>query len=104
MNNRPEVVTTRSVFGAPCWVSLTTRDLAATQEFYGAVFGWQWRQGSLGDHFRVASADGVPVAGVAGVAAMWQMAVAWTPYFAVIGADEAVGRVRERGGTVAVGP
>ncbi|MET8979579.1 VOC family protein [Streptomyces sp. NPDC004539] len=104
MNNRPEVVTTRSVFGAPCWVSLTTRDLAATQEFYGAVFGWQWRQGSLGDHFRVASADGVPVAGIAGVAAMWQMAVAWTPYFAVIGADEAVGRVRERGGTVAVGP
>ncbi|QNP68447.1 VOC family protein [Streptomyces roseirectus] len=104
MNHRPEVVTTRSVFGAPCWVSLTTRDLTDTQDFYAAVFGWEWRQGSLGDHFRVASADGVPVAGLAGVAAMWQMAVAWTPYFAVIGADEAVGRVRERGGTVAVGP
>ncbi|CAM5442968.1 hypothetical protein SFUMM280S_00292 [Streptomyces fumanus] len=35
---------------------------------------------------------------------MWQMAVAWTPYFAVTSADQAAGRVQERGGTSAVGP
>ncbi|WP_367325472.1 VOC family protein [Streptomyces sp. HUAS ZL42] len=99
-----EIVSTHSVFGAPCWVSLTSRDLEATQDFYGAVFGWRWRRGKLGDRFRIALANGVPVAGIAAVASMWQMAVAWTPYFAVPSADDAVARARERGGTVAVGP
>jgi predicted enzyme related to lactoylglutathione lyase len=99
-----DVVLTRSVFGAPCWVSLTSRDPHATQDFYRAVLGWQYRPARLGDRFRTALADGVPVAGIAGVATVWQMAVAWTPYFAVANADEAVDRVRERGGTVAVGP
>ncbi|MDL2076137.1 VOC family protein [Streptomyces sp. GXMU-J15] len=98
------VVSTHSVYGAPCWVSLTSRDLETTQDFYSAVLGWRWRTGKLGDRFRIALADGVPVAGIAAVASMWQMAVAWTPYFAVRSADEAVSRVQERGGTSAVGP
>ncbi|MGW5232361.1 VOC family protein [Streptomyces nodosus] len=97
-------VPSRSVFGAPCWVSLTTRDLKAAESFYGAVLGWQWRPDSMGDRFRVAQADGVPVAQIAAVASMWQTAVAWTPYFAVASADEAAARCRERGGTTAVGP
>ncbi|WP_161226666.1 VOC family protein [Streptomyces sp. SID8352] len=95
---------THSVFGAPCWVSLTSRDLAATEEFYSAVLGWRWRPAGLGDPFRIALADRTPVAGIAAVASMWQMAVAWTPYFAARSADEAVSRVQERGGTTAVGP
>ncbi|MFF4749056.1 VOC family protein [Streptomyces sp. NPDC002514] len=99
-----DAVFSRSVFGAPCWVSLSSRDLSATQDFYGAVLGWQWREARLGDRFRTALADGVPVAGIAGVASLWHMAVAWTPYFAVTDADVAVARVRERGGTAAVGP
>ncbi|MCX3061672.1 VOC family protein [Streptomyces beihaiensis] len=99
-----EVVYAGSVFGAPCWVSLTGRDLEATQEFYGAVLGWRWRRASLGDRFRIALADAVPVAGVAAVATTWQIAVAWTPYFAVPDADEAAARAQARGGTVAVGP
>ncbi|MEU9993312.1 VOC family protein [Streptomyces sp. NPDC007971] len=99
-----DVISTHSVFGAPCWVSLTSRDLEATQEFYSALLGWRWRGAKLGEHFRIALADGVPVAGIAAVAAMWQMAVAWTPYFAVQNADEAASRARERGGTAAVGP
>ncbi|MFD9002216.1 VOC family protein [Streptomyces sp. NPDC059582] len=98
------VLSTDSVFGAPCWVSLTSRDVEATEEFYAAVLGWQWRRAKLGDRFRIALVDRVPVAGIAAVADMWQMAVAWTPYFAVRSADEAVSRVRERGGTSAVGP
>ncbi|GGJ26433.1 VOC family protein [Streptomyces brasiliensis] len=99
-----DVVSTHSVFGSPCWVSLTSRDLQTTEDFYTAVLGWRWRSVKLGDHFRIALANSVPVAGVAAVAAMWQMAVAWTPYFAVPDADEAVSRARERGGTTAVGP
>lgn len=99
-----EVFSTHSVYGAPCWVSLTSRDVRTTEEFYGAVLGWEWRPMRLGDRFRVALADGRPVAGIAAVAGMWQMAVAWTPYFAVRSADEAAARVQERGGTTAVGP
>ncbi|HET9381598.1 MAG TPA: VOC family protein [Streptomyces sp.] len=98
------VVSTQSVFGAPCWVSLTSRDLRTTEEFYGAVLGWEWRMGKLGEHFRIALSGGAPVAGIAAIASMWHMAVAWTPYFAVPSADEAVSRVTERGGTAAVGP
>lgn len=61
-----DVVSTPSVFGAPCWVSLTSRDLDSTLDFYGAVLGWQWRNARLGDRFRTALADGVPVAGSQG--------------------------------------
>ncbi|OIJ64578.1 VOC family protein [Streptomyces mangrovisoli] len=99
-----DFMSTPSMFGAPCWVSLTSRDLEATMDFYHALLGWTWRPARLGEHFRVALSDGRPVAGIAAVAAMWQMAVAWTPYFAVPSANEAASRVRERGGTVAVGP
>ncbi|MBW8739051.1 MAG: VOC family protein [Streptomyces turgidiscabies] len=99
-----DLVSTHSVFGAPCWVSLTSRDLRATEAFYSAVLGWRWRSARLGDRFRVALVDGTPVAGMAGVASVWQMVVAWTPYFAVPSADDAVARARERGGTAAVGP
>ncbi|MFI0516104.1 putative enzyme related to lactoylglutathione lyase [Streptomyces canus] len=99
-----DVVSDHPVFGAPCWVSLTSRDQQTTEDFYGAVLGWEWKPAKLGERFRVALADGTPVAGIAAVASMWQMAVAWTPYFAVPSADEAVARVQERGGTLAVGP
>ncbi|MDN3029161.1 VOC family protein [Streptomyces sp. S.PB5] len=99
-----DVVSTHSVFGAPCWVSLTSRDQETAEEFYTAVLGWEWRPAKLGDRFRVAVVDETPVAGIAVVASMWRMAVAWTPYFAVPSADEAVARAQERGGTAAVGP
>jgi predicted enzyme related to lactoylglutathione lyase len=96
--------TTQAVSGAPGWVSLTSHDLANTQAFYTAVLGWGWRTIKLGDLFRVAEVDGVPVAGVAAVAGQWRMAVSWTAYFAVESADETASRIQERGGTLAVGP
>ncbi|MFB9586070.1 VOC family protein [Streptomyces goshikiensis] len=97
-------ISTKDVFGAPCWVSLMARDLDAAQRFYGAVVGWKFRAARLGDAFSVAEADGVPVAGIGALAADLAMAVAWTPYFAVDDADVAADRIRERSGTIAVGP
>jgi predicted enzyme related to lactoylglutathione lyase len=96
--------TSDALAGSPCWVSLTSRDLEATQAFYTAVLGWRWRGVKLGGQFRVAEVDGVPVAGVAAVAGQWRMKVDWTAYFAVESADETASRVQERGGTLAVGP
>ncbi|MER7518403.1 VOC family protein [Streptomyces sp. NPDC126499] len=90
--------------GAPCWLSLAARDLGAAEEFYGAVLGWTFRHGSLGHGFSVGERDGVPVGGIGELAVRMSMPVAWTPYFAVADADEAVARIRERSGTVGVGP
>ncbi|MGW5848829.1 VOC family protein [Streptomyces sp. NPDC055254] len=81
-----------------------TRDLVAAQRFYGAVVGWQFRRTRLGAGFSVAELDGVPVAGVGALAGDLAVPVAWTPYFAVDDADVAVDRIRERTGTIAVGP
>jgi predicted enzyme related to lactoylglutathione lyase len=92
------------VFGAPCWVSLMARDLGASQEFYGGVLGWEFRRGRLGDDFSVAVLDGGPVAGIGALAPALRVAVSWTPYFATADADVAAARIRERSGTVAVGP
>jgi hypothetical protein len=40
----------------------TSRDLEATQDFYGAVLGWKCRNARLSDRFPTAPTDGVPVA------------------------------------------
>lgn len=89
---------------APCWVNLMTRDLESAQEFYGPVMGWTFRPGKLGQEFSVARRGDVPVAGIGAVATTFSVAVAWTPYFSVQDADAAAARIRERSGTVAVGP
>ncbi|MDD9380405.1 VOC family protein [Streptomyces sp. ZAF1911] len=80
------------------------RDLRAAENFYGAVLGWTFRKGGLGQAFSVAEVDGVPVAGIGAVAGEFAVPVAWTAYFAVDDADAAVARIRDRGGTVGVGP
>ncbi|GGP52112.1 VOC family protein [Streptomyces abikoensis] len=90
--------------GQPCWVSLLTADLKASQDFYAAVLGWTFRAGSFGEGFSVAISDGKPVAGLSDAASSLGVAVSWTSYFAVDDADMVAARVRERGGTVAVGP
>ncbi|MGW0120596.1 VOC family protein [Streptomyces sp. NPDC003327] len=95
---------TAEAVGAPCWLSLAARDLDAAKRFYGAVLGWSFRPGGLGEHYVVGERDGVPVAGIGAVAAELALPVAWTVFFAVDDADAAVGRIRERGGTVGVGP
>lgn len=100
----PGMTSSDQKFGAPCWVSLMARDLGASQHFYGAVLGWEFRKGRLGDEFAVAVRDGAPVAGIGALAPRLQVAVAWTPYFATKDADVAAARIRERSGTVAVGP
>ncbi|GHF68663.1 hypothetical protein GCM10010218_57630 [Streptomyces mashuensis] len=96
--------TDHAVRGTPCWVTLLTGDLASAQEFYGDVFGWTFRSGSLGEGFSVALSGGKPVAGLGNVARSMGVGVSWTSYFAVDDADLVAARVRERGGTVAVGP
>ncbi len=91
--------------GTPCWVSLMVHGLAATQEFYGALFGWEFRPGprQLGPYVR-ALLDGREVAGIGQLPPDRHLPVAWTPYLTSDDADLTAELVRHCGGTVGVGP
>ncbi|MFI0715145.1 VOC family protein [Streptomyces inhibens] len=96
---------TRRMPGAPCWVSLLANSLSATQEFYGALFGWEFRPGPqhFGPYAR-AFLDGREVAGVGELAPDRHLPVSWTTYLASDDADVTAEQIRCCGGTVGVGP
>lgn len=91
--------------GAPCWVSLMTTDLPAAADFYAALLGWEFAPGPkrLGPYVR-ATVDGLPVAGIGEVDPGLGFPVEWVTYFAAEHADSVAARVREHGGTLALGP
>ncbi|MFI9123152.1 VOC family protein [Streptomyces bikiniensis] len=96
---------TRRPPGTPCWVSLMVHGLDATQEFYQALFGWEFVPGpeQLGPYVR-ALLGGKEVAGIGRLPVDRHLRIAWTPYLATENADETAEGVRACGGTVAVGP
>lgn len=48
--------------GMPVWQTLITRDLDQAKEFYGPLFGWEFRDEDPG--YAVATKEGMPVAGI----------------------------------------
>jgi predicted enzyme related to lactoylglutathione lyase len=91
--------------GTPCWVSLMVHGMAATQEFYGALFGWEFQPGppQLGPYAR-ALLDGQEVAGIGQLPSDRHLPIAWTPYLASDDVDLTAETVRLCGGTIGVGP
>ena len=91
--------------GTPCWVSLMVHGLAATEEFYGSLFGWEFVPGpqQLGPYVR-ALLGGQEVAGIGQLPPDRHLPVAWTPYLASEDIDLTAETVRLCGGTVGVGP
>ena len=54
--------------GTPSWVDLATPDLAASEQFYGALFGWDFDVQDTGDPanpYVIATQDEKAVAGLA---------------------------------------
>lgn len=98
-------VKVRVAHGTPCWVSLMARDLEGAKDFYGALLGWSFTPGptELGCYVR-ATLHGAKVAGIGALPPELSLPAEWTTYFAVDSADQVSARVRECGGTVAVGP
>ena len=96
---------TRRTPGTPCWVSLMVHGMAATQDFYAELFGWEFQPGpqQLGPYMR-ALLDGQEVAGIGQMPPDRHLAVAWTPYIASDDVDQTAETVRACGGTVGVGP
>ncbi|MFD8059126.1 VOC family protein [Streptomyces cyaneofuscatus] len=91
--------------GTPCWVSLIVHGLNATQDFYGALFGWEFRPGpdQLGPYVR-GLLDGKEVAGIGQLPPDRHLPIAWTTYLATDDAGRTAEVIRSCGGTVAVGP
>ncbi|SDO99531.1 hypothetical protein SAMN04487981_115147 [Streptomyces sp. cf386] len=91
--------------GTPSWVSLMVHGLAATEDFYGALFGWEFQPGpqQLGPYVR-ALLNGHEVAGIGQLPPDRHLPIAWTPYLASNDVDLTAETVRLCGGTVGVGP
>ncbi|MFI7320886.1 VOC family protein [Streptomyces venezuelae] len=92
--------------GAPCWLSLASRDIRAAEEFYSRVLGW-CHVPLLGSPRRprsLALQAGRPVGTLSETASDLGVYAGWMPYFAVEDVDVTVARLHERGATVAVGP
>ncbi|MFE9254151.1 VOC family protein [Streptomyces sp. NPDC006879] len=96
---------TRRTPGTPCWVSLMVHGLAATEQFYAALFGWEYVPGpqQLGPYVR-AVLDGKEVAGIGELPRDRYLPTAWTTYLATDDAGRTAEAIRSCGGTVAVGP
>ncbi|MGW6057017.1 VOC family protein [Streptomyces sp. NPDC055189] len=92
--------------GAPCWLSYAARDARAAEEFYGQVLGWCHVPllGPAGGARSLALKAGAPVGSISEASCDPGVHAGWMPHFAVDDLDGAVGRLRDRGATVAVGP
>lgn len=92
--------------GAPCWLSLASGDVLAAKKFYARVLGW-CHVPLIGapDRARfLALRCGAPVGTLSQATCDLGVSAGWIPYFGVDDVDAMVGRLRERGATVAVGP
>jgi predicted enzyme related to lactoylglutathione lyase len=100
----------RYAAGVPCWVETLQTDVPAALEFYGSLFGWEFRApgrlpgASLGQYF-VARVDGREVAGIGSLpAGAPRPGPAWTTHIRVDSADRAAETARSAGGTILNGP
>lgn len=89
--------------GAPCWIDLSTTDVAGSREFYARLLGWTAEEPSeeFGGYWMF-TRDGVPVAG--GMASRPGEGVpdVWTVYLATDDAAKTIEAVTAHGGQVHV--
>jgi predicted enzyme related to lactoylglutathione lyase len=84
--------------GAPCWVDLSTPELASSRAFYGALLGWSFAtQGDAGGDHLMCLLDGVPVAGMGEVTES-DAPPAWTVYLCAPDLDAVVAQAQQAGG------
>jgi uncharacterized protein len=91
------------IFGAPCWLDLSTSDIERAAAFYGRLFGWTASDtGAAFGHYTNMSKDGALVAALSPKMDPAQADVpdAWNLYFAVPDAMKAAEAVTQAGGTL----
>jgi hypothetical protein len=93
--------------GSPFWFELTTRDTAAAEKFYEALFGWTTQTMAQTPHgpYKAFSSGGKFVGALVGALPAWGDAVPlWISCMAVDDCDAAVARAVEGGGRAFEGP
>lgn len=87
--------------GAPCWIDLTTSDVARAQEFYGTVFGWAFESAGPEYHGYVnAATDGHVVAGIMANGPEAETPDRWVTYFHTADIDTTLTAASGAGGSV----
>ena len=93
--------------GALTWNELNTRDVGASREFYGTVFGWDFdeREFSTGMYTSLKLGEDT-VGGMIDITGRVPDEVPnhWLVYFAVDDADATIGKAKDSGGEVVFGP
>jgi predicted enzyme related to lactoylglutathione lyase len=93
--------------GQVVWHEIVTPDVAASQKFYGGLFGWTFRTiKSDGFDYSIAMFGPRPIAGFLRPE-NWRgrtAAAEWVQFFSVADVDAALERVTASGGTVIGGP
>jgi predicted enzyme related to lactoylglutathione lyase len=95
--------------GTPSWVDLSTTDTAAAQEFYGALFGWEFEANPTdqGGEYLMARKGGKAAAGMMQqqpAQAEAGMPPMWNNYVTVTDIGETLGKVEAAGGSVMMPP
>src|ERR1700677_4237626 len=92
--------------GKVIWVDLVTPDIEAAKHFYGALFGWTFREVPGDPNYTLALLDGEPLAG------LFQKAISpgqvqqpnWLTFLAVRDVAAAQQAARQHGGAILVKP
>ena len=107
--------------GVPCWVDVSEPDPEAAVDFYGGLFGWEfrdvmptssesryfiaWHKAKSSSIFDISGDTlGGEVAAVRSIAEAAPPTAMWNTYFWVERADEAASKVRDAGGSVVTEP
>lgn len=87
--------------GTPCWIELSSNDLAASNKFYSDLFGWQAEdQGEQMGHYNLYKQGEKTIAG----GMTNPQANAWLTYVSTDNAEAAVNAAKAAGGSVMMGP
>lgn len=89
--------------GTPCWTDLMVADVDRSAAFYAALFGWQVGEPDERG-YRIATLDGVPVAGFTSTMGGMAPAPAWTVYLACDDLAAVDAAARDRGARTVVAP
>ncbi len=96
--------------GTPSWTDLASPDIAASQQFYGSLFGWEFSEADTGDPgnpYVMVRQGGKDVAGMMKLSPEMQaggMPPVWSTYVTVKDVEAATAKATELGGAVLSGP
>ncbi len=96
--------------GTPSWTDLASPDVASSQQFYGALFGWQFSEEATGDPnnpYVMVRQGGKDVAGMMKLSPEMQaggMPPVWSTYVTVADVGASTAKVKDLGGKVLSDP